>query len=57
MTNSAAIKNVEIFNTIGMRVMQVSNGGNINVAALPVGTYFLNVTTANGVSASKFIKQ
>jgi len=57
MTNSAAIKNVEIFNTIGMRVMQVSNAGNINVAALPAGTYFLNVTTANGVSASRFIKQ
>ena len=57
MTNTAAIQNVEIFNTIGMRVMQVSNAGNINVAALPAGTYFLNVTTANGVSASKFIKQ
>ncbi len=57
MTNSAAIKNVEIFNTIGMRVMQVSNAGNINVAALQAGTYFLNVTTANGVSASRFIKQ
>jgi hypothetical protein len=29
----------------------------INVSTLSAGTYFLNVTTANGVSTSKFIKQ
>ncbi len=57
LENNAAIQSVEIMNTLGMRVMKVSNGKEINVSTLSAGTYFLNVTTANGVSTSKFIKQ
>lgn len=57
LENNAAIQSVEIVNTLGMRVMNVTNNKEINVSTLSAGTYFLNVTTANGVSTSKFIKQ
>jgi hypothetical protein len=58
LENNTAVQRVEVLNTVGMRVMEVSEfNKEINVSALSAGTYFLNVTTANGVSTSKFIKQ
>lgn len=54
---ASTVQNAVIYNSVGMRVMEVSNTNNINVASLPVGTYFVNVTTANGVFTSRFIKQ
>jgi hypothetical protein len=57
LENNAAIQSVEIMNTLGMRVMKVTNNKEINVSALSAGTYFLNVTTSTGVSTTKFIKQ
>ncbi len=54
---ASTVQNAVIYNTVGMRVMEVANTNNVNVASLPVGTYFVNVTTANGVFTSRFIKQ
>jgi len=54
---ASAVQNAVIYNTVGMRVLEVANASQINVASLPVGTYFVNVTTANGVFTSRFIKQ
>jgi hypothetical protein len=54
---ASTVQNAIIYNTVGMRVMEVANANNVNVASLPVGTYFVNVTTANGVFTSRFIKQ
>lgn len=57
LDRASAIQNSVIFNTVGMKVMESGNSNEINVSALPVGTYFVNVTTANGVFTSRFIKQ
>jgi len=57
LDRASAIQNSVIFNTVGMKVMEVGNSNEINISSLPVGTYFVNVTTANGVFTSRFIKQ
>ena len=52
------VQKAEVLTILGETVLTVNNAGNtINVSALNKGIYFLKVTSSNGVSTTKFIKE
>jgi len=58
--NNAVISQIAVSNLLGQRVITQKANDNVaqvNIAALPAGTYILQVTTAGGNATSKIIKQ
>jgi hypothetical protein len=54
--------NIDIFNSLGQKVIQVANGSynglnvlDINTQDLNSGVYFLNITSKNGTSTKRFV--
>lgn len=60
VNNSDVISQISISNLLGQTVInQKANAAStqVNVAALPAGTYILQVQTANGTATAKVVKQ
>jgi FtsP/CotA-like multicopper oxidase with cupredoxin domain len=58
LNDKQAIKNVEIFNTYGQKIMPQSMlNHSIDISNLSAGTYYLRVQTADNYYSQKFIKQ
>ena len=56
--NQAQIQTVEVMDMTGRTVLTpIPNGNTIAVGELATGSYFIRVTTAEGILSSKFIKQ
>lgn len=58
--NAPVIENVELFTLAGKRVMEknrMNSGEKLNLSTLPAGIYLLRLTTEEGVSCQKIIKQ
>lgn len=53
------VNSVAIYNAIGSRVMKTTKGieSGIDVSALKAGVYFLNISTDQGITNTKFIKE
>ena len=59
-TDASVIKSAEIFTVAGKHVLGKNNltsGESINISSLPAGIYLLRLTTDEGVSCKKIIKQ
>ncbi len=54
---SVLVQNVVILNMNGQKVKEVTEASAIDVSELPNGLYFVQVTTNQGTSTQKFIKQ
>jgi hypothetical protein len=48
------VQSVEIFNTVGEKLMQVNSGHQINIEALPAGLYLLRI---NGTQVCRIAKR
>lgn len=55
--SSEMIKQIEVFNLQGQRVLAAGSEISIDVSALANGIYLLQVTTEAGVKTEKFVKQ
>lgn len=58
--NEIGVKQLNIYNTLGQIVLEVTNlenNTNIDVANLKSGTYFIKVITDRGTANTKFIKE
>lgn len=51
------IKAVSVVDMTGKNIKVNAEGGKVDVSALPVGNYLINVETADGISTLKFIKK
>ncbi len=48
---------VEIFNTIGQNILEISNSSSIDINPLPQGTYIVKIYKKDKISVSKIIKK
>ena len=55
--SSENIQKVEIYNLLGMLIKSVNNSTEIDIVDLTAGTYIFKVTTDQGTSINKIIKQ
>ncbi len=55
--SDSKIINVSVVDMTGRKVNTKSDGGKVDVRALPAGNYLINIETKNGISTEKFIKK
>jgi|TARA_R110000782_G_scaffold270485_1_gene371941 hypothetical protein len=51
------VKQIEIINIMGTRLMNYKNSNSINVSELEPGIYFINIETTSGTFTNKFVKK
>ena len=57
VTGTDPVVQLQVYTILGTKVLDERNTNIINVSSLEMGVYLLTITTANGVSTQKFIKQ
>jgi hypothetical protein len=58
-TGLYTVNSISIFNSLGQLIQIIANPTNpsINVSGLKQGIYFINISTENGITSVKFIKE
>jgi uncharacterized repeat protein (TIGR01451 family) len=57
-SDSITVNAIAIYNSLGQLMKIITNPGNsINISQLKQGIYFINISTENGISSVKFIKE
>lgn len=58
-TGLYTVNSISIFNSLGQLIQIISNpiSSSINVSGLKQGIYFINISTENGITSVKFIKE
>lgn len=57
VTGTDTILQLQVYTILGTKVLDERNTDLINVSSLEMGVYLLTITTSNGISTQKFIKQ
>ncbi|MDR0438577.1 MAG: M28 family peptidase [Bacteroidales bacterium] len=56
-TGGRRIKNIEVFDTFGKKVLEQKRQNEIDISTLPNGVYVVQITTENEVVTKKIVKQ
>ena len=54
---SEGVKNIEVYNSLGQKLISEKAVGSVNTSAFPKGSYFLKLIGVNGAVSTKIFKK